>query len=75
MLFTNLNNSKYRQGNTTLLKQNKMAEDKAKSSPDEAGGNDSKVFVLFWVQSVLICLGDRYIDDSLIKWVPPLLSL
>ncbi|KAM7429641.1 hypothetical protein ABFA07_019525 [Porites harrisoni] len=33
--------------NTTLLEENKMAEDKAKSSVDEAGGNDSKVFGLF----------------------------
>ena len=47
MPFSNLNNLKYRQGNTTLLKQSKMAEDKTKSSPDEAGGNDSKVFSLF----------------------------
>ena len=52
-----------------------MAEDKAKSSPDEAGGNDSKVFSLFYVNSVLSWLGERYTDDSLIKWVPPLLSL
>ena len=41
MLFSNLNNLKYRQGSTTLLKQSKMAEDKTKSSPDEARGNDS----------------------------------
>ena len=52
-----------------------MAEDKAKSSPDEAGGNDNKVFSLFCVNSVLIWSGERYTDDSLIKWVPPLLSL
>ena len=38
-----------------LLKQNKMTEDKAKGSPDEAGGNDSKVFTLF-------CLTDKYYD-------------
>ena len=35
-----------------------MAEDKAKSSPDEAGGNDSKVFSLFCLKSILIWLGD-----------------
>ena len=52
-----------------------MAEDKPRSSPDEAGGNDSKVFGLFCVKSLLICLGDRYIDDSLIKWVPSPFSL
>ena len=38
-----------------------MAEDKAKSSPEEAGGNDSKVFSLFCLKSILIRLGDRYI--------------
>ena len=54
MLFSNLNNLKYRQGNTTLLKQSKMAEDKTKSSPDEARGNDSKVFSLFCLKSILI---------------------
>ena len=37
-----------------------MAEDKAKGSPDEAGGNDSKVFSLFCLKSILIWLGDRY---------------
>ena len=35
-----------------------MAEDKAKSSPDEAGGSDSKVFSLFCLKSILIWLGD-----------------
>lgn len=46
-----------------------MVEDKLRSSLDNVGGNDSKVFVLFCVRSVLICLGDWYIDDFLIKWV------
>ena len=35
-----------------------MAEDKAKSSPDEAEGNDSKVFSLFCMKTILICLCD-----------------
>ena len=35
-----------------------MAEDKAKRSADEAEGNDSKVFSLFCMKSILICLGD-----------------
>ena len=61
MLFSNLKSLKYRQGNTTLLKQSKMAEDKTKSSPDKAEGNDSKVFSLFCLKSILIWLGDGYI--------------
>ena len=76
MLFSNLNNLKYRQGNTTLLKQSKMAEDKTKSSPDEAGGNDSKVFSLFCLKSILTWLGDGYILMTLnTEWWPSLLSL
>ena len=48
-----------------------MAEDKAKSSPDEAGGNDNKVFSLFCLKSILIWLGDGYILMTLnTKWVP-----
>ena len=35
-----------------------MAEDNAKSSPDEAGGNNSKVFGFFFLKSILIWLGD-----------------
>ena len=31
-----------------------MADDKTKSSPDEAKGNDSKVFILFCLKSILI---------------------
>ena len=37
-----------------------MAEKNEKSSPDETWRNDSKVFGLFCVKSVLIWLGDRY---------------
>ena len=48
-----------------------MAEDKAKSSPDEAGGNDSEVFSLFCLKSILIWLGDGYILMTLnTEWVP-----
>ena len=48
-----------------------MAEDKAKSSPDEAGGNDSEVFSLFCLKSILIWLGDGYILLTLnTEWVP-----
>ena len=76
MLFSNLNNLKYRQGNTTLLKQSKMAEDKTKSSPDEAGGYDSKVFSLFCFKSILIWLDDGYTLMTVnTEWVPSLLSL
>ena len=53
-----------------------MAEDKEKGSPDEAGGNDNKVFSLFCLKSILIWLGDRYILMTLnTEWVPTLLSL
>ena len=53
-----------------------MAEDKAKSSPDEAGGNDSKVFSLFCLKSILIWLGDGYTLMTLnTEWVLSLLSL
>ena len=45
-----------------------MAEDKAKSSPDEAEGNDSKVFSLFCLKSILIWLGDRYTLMTLLKY-------
>ena len=45
-----------------------MAEDKAKSSPDEAGGNDSKVFSLFCLKTILIWLGDLYL------WWPLILN-
>ena len=51
-----------------------MAEDKAKSSPDEAGGNDSKVFSLFCLKSILIWLGDGYIQTLNTEWVPSLMS-
>ena len=44
-----------------------MAEDKEKGSPDEAGGNDNKVFSLF-------CLGDRYIPMTLISTYPTILT-
>ena len=48
-----------------------MAENKAKSSPDEAGGNDNKVFSLFCLKSILIWLGNGYILMTLnTKWVP-----
>ena len=54
-----------------------MAEDKTKSTPDEAGGNDSKVFSLFCLKSILIWLGDRYILQMTVntEWVLSLLSL
>ena len=53
-----------------------MAEDKTKSTPDEAGGNDSKVFSLFCLKSILILLGDRYTLMTLnTEWVLSLLSL
>ena len=53
-----------------------MAEDKTKSSPEEAGGNDNKVFSLFCLKSILIWLGDRYTLMTLnTEWVPSLLSL
>ena len=53
-----------------------MAEEKAKGSPDEAGSNDSKVFSLFSLKSILIWLGDGYILMTLnTEWVPSLLSL
>ena len=76
MLFPNLNNLKYQQGNTTLLKQSKMAEEKTKSSPDEARSNNSKVFSFFSMKSILMWLGDRYIVMTVnTEWVPSLLSL
>ena len=45
-----------------------MAEDKAKSSPDEAEGNDSKVFSLFCMKTILICLCDTIpMPDPVLK--------
>ena len=53
-----------------------MADDKTKSSPDEAKGNDSKVFILFCLKSILIWLNDGYILMTVnTEWVLSLLSL